>query len=391
MKRFEVVQNIPSPYRLHLFGELWSQLRKRGVDFHVNFMSDMSRGHDERPLSWRNPTISFPHRYWRDFGVGQYHFNPGMVLHLRRARPDYLLVGSTFDTFTSWAVSGFCKSGIRCAWSEGNTKTPGKLNGVRGLIKRIVFAQYPLIGVPGEDAAKYIGLHQQMTSLRMPKPIFLPNLIDETRFRPRQLWVADEISALRRKLGVDAQTRLCIIPARLERVKGLVEFVSLLTPEMIHGWRLVIMGQGPLHDEIVKTLKRQRLSEQVCILDFVPYSDMPKFYAAADLFLLPSLYDPNPLSVVEALHSGLPIALSDKAGNVEEAVSPGLNGWILPIDDKDAYVNRLRTIFKSDKNALQVLGQYSFECNSRFWATKDAVSRFLNEIDSFEVFNKKAL
>ena len=384
MKRFEVVQKIPTPYRLHLFGEMWRQLKARGIEFHVNFMSDMSRGYEGRPAAWRNPKIDFPHKYWRDFGIGEYHFNPGIIHYLRITKPDYLLVGSTFDTFTSWAVSLLCKGGIRCAWSEGNTKTTGKLDGIRGWIKRAIFAQYPLVAVAGADCAKYIALHQQFTSRTMPDPTYLPNLVDETRFRPREKWNADEIREIRQRFAANDGTRLCVIPARLEKVKGLVEFMSLLTPEMIHGWRIIIMGQGSLRDEILRLSRDRNIAKQIDILDFVPYDDMPKFYAAADLFLLPSLCDRNPLSVVEALHSGLPIALSNRAGNVEEAVSPGANGWILPVGDKKAYADTLREVFATGIEKLRIYGKYSLEHNSKFWTTKDAVARFLDRLISFQ-------
>ena len=383
MKRFEVVQNIPSPYRLHLFREMHRQLNSMGIAFHVNFMSDMSRGHDERPLSWRNPQIDFPHVYWKDYGIGQYHFNPSMIHYLRKNKPDYLLVGSTFDTFTSWAASFLCKTGVRCAWSEGNTKTTGEMGGVRGWIKRTIFSQYPLVGVAGSDCAKYINLHQKRTSRRMPKAIFLPNLIDETRFRPRQNWNVDEIQDIRMRLGAIDDVRICVIPARLEKVKGLIEFISLLTPDMVNGWRIIIMGQGPLRGEIEKIITERRLSNFIKILDFVPYDDMPKVYAASDLFLLPSLCDRNPLSVVEALHSGLPIALSKMAGNVEEAVTPGVNGWALRVDDKTAFAEQLKEMFATPRVKLRNMGEKSYEVNSKFWVTKDAVSKFLNEIISF--------
>ena len=129
MKSFHVIQNIPSPYRLHLFNEMWKQLQELGIEFHVHFMSDMSRGHDERPLSWRNPKIDFPHTYWRDFGFKYYHYNPGMLRYLKRIKPAYLLIGSTFDTFTGLLASQGFKSSVKCAWSEGNTKTTGKMDG----------------------------------------------------------------------------------------------------------------------------------------------------------------------------------------------------------------------------------------------------------------------
>ena len=121
MKSFHVIQNIPSPYRLHLFNEMWRQLKELNIDFHVHFMSDFSKGHTDRPLSWHNPKIDFPHTYWKDYGFGCHHFNPGMLLHLSKVKPTYLLIGSTFDTFTGLLASQGFKSSVKCAWSEGNT------------------------------------------------------------------------------------------------------------------------------------------------------------------------------------------------------------------------------------------------------------------------------
>lgn len=377
-KRFEVIQNIPSPYRLHLFKEMWRQLASVGVDFHVNFMSE---GHSQRPDSWRNPQIDFPHQYWRDYGVRTHHFNPGLIAYIRKCAPDYLLVGSPFDTFTSIITSWMCPANMRCAWVEGQTKTPGQMNGFKGAFKRIVLSKYPLVGVPGSDGARYFAMHQALTRRRMPRPIMLPNLIDETRFRVRSDWSTDDIDKMRDYCGVDeAYTKLCIIPARLDAVKGLVEFVEKLSPQMIKGWKIVIMGQGPLKDEIIAKATDIGIVDNLRIFDYVPYLEMPKFYAAADLFLLPSKHDPNPLSVVEALHSGLPIALSDRAGNIEEAVSERCNGWRLPVLNSDLYRTVLEEVFATPIEALRKMGRHSKEDNARFWDSKKSVANFLKEL-----------
>ena len=376
-KRFIVVQNIPSPYRLHLFNVMWKQLEGKGIDFHVHFMSDMKRGHDERPLSWRNPKIDFPHTYWRDWGVSHYHFNPGLLHFLRKIRPDWLLVGCPFDTFTSIAAAWMCPAGVRCTWSEGNTKTPGVMTGFKGWLKRAVFSKYDYVGVPGSDAAKYIALHQAYTKRSMPKSLMLPNLIDETRFRPREKWNRDEIESIRDGLGVKPNELLAITPARLDHSKGLIEYLSLLTPEMINGWRIVIFGQGVLKEALLKLGRERGIDGRVAIKDYVAYSEMPKYYAASDLFVLPSNSDPNPLSVIEALHSGLPVAVSEKTGNVDEAVSEGKNGWILPVSDKNRYGQVLKDVFSSSPESLRGKGRYSYLENARFWSTSESVNNFL--------------
>ena len=380
MKKFHVIQNIPSPYRLHLFQKMWRHLQERGVEFHVHFMSDMSRGHDERPLSWRNPKIDFPHTYWKDYGVKCHHFNPGLIRFLRKERPDYLLVGCPFDTFTSILIAWLCPAHVRSTWSEGNTKTPGIMTGLKGWLKRAVFSKYEYVGLPGSDAAKYIDLHQTYTRKRMPKPIMLPNLIDEKRFSPRERWNQEEIRSIRFSLGVDDGDKIAITPARLEYCKGLLEYMSLLSPAMLEGWRIVIFGQGSLKENLLRLVYEKGLKDYVMIRDYVAYEDMPKYYAASDLFVLPSLYDPNPLSVVEALHSGLPVAVSEMTGNVEEAVSEGRNGWSLPVKDKNQFLEKLKTVFSTNQEILQKMGRVSLEENAQYWNTRKAILDFFKGI-----------
>ena len=366
MKKFVAVMNIPSPYRLHLLGEMARQLKERGVEFHCHFMN---RGHKDRPTSWLNPKIDFPHTYWRNFGPDQHEFNPGLILKLMFSRPDWLLLGGVFDTFTNICLSLLAPAKTKICWLEGNTKTPGRLDGALGKFKRALVGRCRFAAVPGSDAAKYIGLHQQRTRKPMPKPVYLPNLVDENRFKVK---VKGE--------GERRNLKICIIPARLEEVKGLVPFFGLLTPEMLKGWKIRLMGQGPLKDEIEATIARQGIGDFVEIVDYVPYAEMPAEYAAADLLLLPSIYDPNPLSVIEALHSGLAVAVSVQAGNVEEAVTEGRNGWVLPVKDKAAFEAKLRVVFATPVERLQEMGRVSKAENARFWETKAAIGRFLDGV-----------
>ena len=363
MKSFVAVMNIPSPYRLHLLGELARQLKERGIEFHCHFMN---RGHKDRPKSWLDPQIDFPHTYWRNFGPDQHELNPGLVLRMLFSRPDWMICGSSFDTFTGIGVQLFCGARVKIGWLEGNTKTPGRLDGFLGWFKRFVIGRCKFAAVPGSDAAKYIGLHQQRTRRKMPTPVYLPNLVDESRFVP--------------SVHPNGGERTCLIPARLEPVKGLVPFFELLTPEMLEGWKIKLMGQGPLKKDIETVLAKRGIADRVEIIDYVPYDEMPRHYARADLLLLPSIYDPNPLSVIEALHTGLAVAVTNQAGNVEEAVSEGENGWVLPVLDKEAFSAKLRIVFSTEKGRLAEMGRVSKEKNARFWDTKESIARFLDEI-----------
>ncbi len=58
-----------------------------------------------------------------------------------------------------------------------------------------------------------------------------------------------------------------------------------------------------------------------------PQNDVENWYAMADSFVLPTLYDPFPNAVMEAMASGLPIITSTQCG-AAELVGPGQCGWI---------------------------------------------------------------
>lgn len=376
-KKFWILQNIPSPYRLTMFDEMYRQLDGEGIDFHVHFMA---RGHRERPRSWWNPKIDFPHTYWNDCGYNNHHFNPGLILEVRREKPDYLLVGNPYDTFTSIIVAWMCPAVVRACWVEGQTKTPRIMNGFIGWFKRLVLSKYRLAAVPGLDGKKYFDLHQSLTSRKMPKCIYLPNLVDETRFKVRSEWSKGEINNARHSLGVDEGDKLCLIIARLDSVKGLLPFIQLLTPEMLKGWKIVIFGEGPQKDDILALIRQRNLESHIALHPYMPYSQVPVHYAAADLFLLPSMHDPNPLSVPEALHSGLPVAISSQCGNVEEGCTDGKNGWVLPVLDRAAYAKVLAKVFCTSIDELRAMGRWSKEKNAIFWNSQSSIAKFFNDM-----------
>lgn len=130
----------------------------------------------------------------------------------------------------------------------------------------------------------------------------------------------------------------------------------------------------------MKIVNDRGLSDFVKVIHSVPYQDMPRYYASADLCVIPSVRDQNPLAAVEALHSGLPLALSDQAGNVDEAVSEGENGWVLPVLDKEAFFAKLKTVFSTAKERLAEMGRVSKEKNARFWNTKESIRTFLSHV-----------
>lgn len=378
---FEIVHNIPSPYRLHLFAALARELEKRDTGMFVHFFS---RGHRDRPDSWRNPAIAFPHRFWRDYGLRwrgiDAHFNPGLVLHLLKKPADFLLVGGPWDTPTGLLVSllGRRKTGI--TWIEGNARTPGRIHGLLGAYKRTILGRYDFTVVPGDEGRRYVDL--LMGQRRSPRPavVILPNLVDETRFQPGWLMPVEAKTCVRESLGIGPDERFAIWPARLEPVKGILGFLSVVDPHMLAGWKIVIIGEGSQQAAIEELIKQRGLEPRVSLKKNLPYAEMPKLYAAADLFVLASQYDPNPLSVVEAMHSGLPLLLSNRVGNFPEALAEGDNGWGFEPDAPDLLAAAAAKALSASADQLAEMGRQSKSRALKFWCTDTAISSFVDSI-----------
>ena len=71
----------------------------------------------------------------------------------------------------------------------------------------------------------------------------------------------------------------------------------------------------------------------VRVQPFVQAPELPAYYAAADVFVFPTLGDPHGQVVEEAHAAGLPIIASNAAGDIERRVIDGANGFVVPAGD----------------------------------------------------------
>ncbi|MEO5657278.1 MAG: glycosyltransferase family 4 protein [Nitrospiria bacterium] len=153
------------------------------------------------------------------------------------------------------------------------------------------------------------------------------NGVDLARFRVR---TPEECEASRRELGLAAsQWVLLFIGTGFER-KGLryaIGALAHLPPEVI----LLVVGRG-------STRRYQALARALGIADRVrfdgPQSQVERYYAAADLLVLPALYEPMGNVILEALASGVPVVTSRASGGAE-IVSEGEDGSVIE-DPADA-------------------------------------------------------
>lgn len=180
-----------------------------------------------------------------------------------------------------------------------------------------------------------------LRSYGVQKPIYvLPTGIRLQQFR-RTRTCARKARALRRRLGIAPVAKVLLFVGRLGREKN-IDFVIRAFAElkkMRREVRLVLVGDGPIRDQLKSLVTRLGLKEATSFTGSVAHAEIASYYQAADLFVFSSLTDTQGIVVLEAIASGLPVvALRDEA--FTSMVKNGRNGFLLRPDASHALFAR---------------------------------------------------
>jgi glycosyltransferase involved in cell wall biosynthesis len=199
--------------------------------------------------------------------------------------------------------------------------------------KRMLFNRLMLQGrdrVVGVGAAVREALIQN-EGLPAERVAVIYNGIDLDRFREAR----KHREEVRRELGLGASDLVLLQIARLDYLKDhatairTVERVGRQRPEV----RLLLAGEGPERGKIEDLVAERGLADQVRLLGL--RTDVARLLGAADVFLLTSISEGIPLTLIEAMAAGLPVVSTD-VGGVAEVVAAEQTGLLAPAGDDAA-------------------------------------------------------
>ena len=127
--------------------------------------------------------------------------------------------------------------------------------------------------------------------------------------------------------------------ARLDEQKG--QSYLLRAAAKVPGATFVLVGDGPDRKRLEQCAKQEGVSDRVQFLGH--RDDIPELLACCDLFVLPSLYEGLPLSILEAMAAGKPVVSSAIEGT-EEAVVDGETGLLVPPGEASALADAIDKI-----------------------------------------------
>ena len=139
---------------------------------------------------------------------------------------------------------------------------------------------------------------------------------------------------MRRSLNLPAGAPVAVIVARLTEQKGHTYlFDALAHVPGLEALHLIVVGDGDLRERLVRQVETFGLSTRVHFVG--ARRDLGDLLNAADLFVLPSLWEGLPLSLVLAMGAGLPVVATRIPG-LPEVVDDGRTGLLVPPGDAAA-------------------------------------------------------
>jgi len=185
--------------------------------------------------------------------------------------------------------------------------------------------------------------------------------VDLELFRPT------DVQTARDHLGV-REDNVVLYVGRLEPLKGVDILVKAVADlEMVGSTRLLIVGgdkkTDPLAEKLGVLAGSLGIADKVTFAGPVPQSELPTYYGAADVLVLPSHYESFGLVALEAMACGTPVVVS-RVGGLKTFVRNGESGYLIPWRCPDPFSQQIE-IMLANPSLRSAMGAAALETARR--------------------------
>lgn len=203
--------------------------------------------------------------------------------------------------------------------------------------------------------------YRLLLSQKVKQPItVIPNGIDLSMFK-----TVKNPGVLRKRLGLDANAPILLTVGRMDpekRLEFIVEAFDLLA-DRVPNAHLVFVGDGSARESVEHKANSIHAKDRIHFLGMVNRAELPDIFHDATVFLSASTTEVHPISVIEAIASGLPfVAVQDEA--FEGMLEEGQNGYAVSLDVKK-YADTLADLLP-DRERLKRFSQHSLELSEKY-------------------------
>lgn len=180
---------------------------------------------------------------------------------------------------------------------------------------------------------------------------------------------------------------LVLSVARLVEKKGIKYLIEAFAKVLkkIPDCRLAIIGDGPLRNSLIDLAKTLKISDKVKFVGEVNHKELPKYYCAADLFVLPSIIDSTGdretqgVVFLEAMASKLAV-MGTNTGGIPDIISNPEVGVLVPQKDSEKLAEKMIELL-SDKDLRNRYKENAYEHVIKNFTWKDIAKRYVREYE----------
>lgn len=374
MYKLLYLTNIPTPYRIKRFNDMTPIFQEKGIDVEVMFCA---KTEPDRNWTVNEGDMHFNYKYWPGIHPSVLrmfaHFNPSLLWRLRKNNYDIIIIGGMAFPTLILAPYFVHRKALKIMSIESNlygsttTKT-----GFRKWLKSKLLSKVDAYQVTGQYQKDYI---QYYFPPAKNKPyVILPNLINGKKFAEKSKFTTEQLEQIREKYGIPKDALTCLIPARFVDIKYPDAFLKALP--LIKGVHFVLAGAGPLEGRIREITK----DLSVTMLPYQQEDSMIELYGASDVFCLPSIQDPSPLSTIEACCCSLPLLVSKNVGNMPDVLVEGENGFCFNPYDQNEIIKAFDTFTSLSMEKRNEMRNKSFERYIRTFENEKCLRNYAEQV-----------
>lgn len=194
----------------------------------------------------------------------------------------------------------------------------------------------------------------------------LPYGVDGNDYNP-----VNRSEALRAELGIAPEKTMLLTASRLspvKRVDVLMDVAKVLETRAPGQFQLVVVGQGNQKPMLLERIESEGITN-VTMAGYVEESDLPAYYASADVFVSHSTSETFGVMFAEAMASGLPIVAANTS-SVPMVVTDGDNGFLVKPFDVEAFADRIIALRENPPLTAAIVERNITKANTVYdWAT----------------------
>ena len=264
---------------------------------------------------------------------------PRLYRHLRKNRIDALVTVGAGDKMFWGRIAARLANTPVVACALHSTGWPDGVGRLNRMLTPITDA---FIGV-AEEHGRYL---REDAGFPASKVHVISNGVDTERFQ-RDLTTG---ATIREELGIPLDAPVCGIVAALRPEKNHAMFLdgAARIRERCPDARFVIVGDGPERQRLEQHAAGLNLTDSVYFLG--TRSDVPSVLAATNVVALTSKMEANPVSILEALASEVPVVATN-VGSVSTTVMNDQTGFLVDPGNVDQFADRVSSLFDSPETA----------------------------------------